>query len=223
MRQVNQQNQADEQEEAGADQREVIAPNDEHGVRDEEGEDDHDEPADNFRSPEAVLNGRASIFGGPHSHQNQGHEQVEHAEGEVDPLHSSISIALLSVTLDVHIVEGEVRQLLHGPGREHDPGHDRVYKEEEGVGDASSNAIAALPTGTEDGAAGGSAAARGGDSPYLARRRQFRVARVYMGKGELVHTVPTLGTASSGIDNNAPMVAMEVGRVLRRRYGDGGA
>ena len=36
----------------------------------------------------------------------------------------------------------------------------------------------------------------------------------------IVHTVPTLGTASSGIDSNAPMVAMDFGGVCGE---DGGA
>lgn len=80
-----------------------------------------------------------------------------------------------------------MRQLLHGPVREHDPGHDGVEEEDEGVGDTGSNTVvssvnvstmsipcirrAPVPTlsaaRTEDGAARRGSAARGSKTPYL--------------------------------------------------------
>jgi hypothetical protein len=50
------------------------------------------------------------------------------------------------MALDVYVVESEMRQLLHGPVGEHDPGHDRVEEEDERVGDTGRDAVAACPT-----------------------------------------------------------------------------
>jgi hypothetical protein len=54
-------------------------------------------------------------------------------------LNCDISIALFPVALDVHVVQGEVRQLLHSPVCEHDPRHDRVEQEDESVGNTCSD------------------------------------------------------------------------------------
>jgi hypothetical protein len=53
--------------------------------------------------------------------------------------------------------------------------------------------------------------------PHIWWQRQYRGGRVCVGRA---HTVPTLGTASSGIDSNAPMVAIDFGGVCGQ---DGGA
>jgi hypothetical protein len=61
-----------------------------------------------------------------------------------------------------------MRQLLHGPVREHNPGDDRVEEEDKRIGNTRRDTVPTLPTaGTEDGAAGGSSAAGGGKAPDL--------------------------------------------------------
>jgi hypothetical protein len=65
---------------------------------------------------------------------------VEESESKVDALYRNISIALLAVAFDVDVIEGEVGELLHGPVREHDPGHDRVDEKDERVGDTRGDA-----------------------------------------------------------------------------------
>lgn len=168
MRQVDEQDQANEQEETGARHGEVVAPDDEERVRDEEGEDDHGDPAEDLGAPEAVLDGRAAVLGGPDADEHEGHEDVEEAEGEVDALDGDEAVALLAVALDVDVVERELGELLHGPVREHDPRDDRVDEQNEGVCNAGRDAVAALSAaGAHDSAAGGRATARGGDAPYL--------------------------------------------------------
>jgi hypothetical protein len=168
VRQIDQQNQTNEQEQAGPGHGEVVAPNDEERVGNEEGEDDHANPAQDLRCPKAVLDLGAAVLGGPHTDEHQGHEDVEETEGEVDALHCNEAIALLAVALDVDIVQGELGQLLHGPVGEHDPRDDRVDEENEGVCDTGCDAVAAFPsTGAHDGAASGRATARGSDAPDL--------------------------------------------------------
>lgn len=95
---------------------------------------------------------------------------MEEAECEVDALHRNVSVALLAMAFNVDVVQGEVRELLHSPIGEHDPGDDGIEQEEEGVSDTGSDTVSTLAaTGSKDGAAGGSSAARCGDAPELAR------------------------------------------------------
>lgn len=124
MRKVDEQDQADEEEEACANHGEVVAPDDEEGVRNEEGQDHQGQPGDDLGPPEAVLDGRTAVLGAPHADEHHGHDDVEEAERKVDALHRDVAVALLAVALDVDVVQGEVRELLHGPVGEHDPGHD---------------------------------------------------------------------------------------------------
>lgn len=160
VRQIDQQNQTNEQEQAGSGHGEVVAPNDKERVGNEEGENNHANPAQDLGRPKAVLDLRAAVLGGPHTDEHQGHEDVEEAEGEVDALHGNEAIALFPVALDVDIVQGELGQLLHGPVGEHDPRDDRVDEQNEGVCDTGCDAVAAFPsTGAHDGAACGRATA----------------------------------------------------------------
>lgn len=140
MRKVDQQDETNEQEEARANHGEVVAPNDEERVRNEKGENDHADPGDKLGSPESVLDWRASVLRVPDTDEHHGHDDVEETEGEIDALDRDVAVALLAVALDVDVVECEVRQLLHGPVREHDPRDDRVDEEDEGVGDTGSDA-----------------------------------------------------------------------------------
>jgi hypothetical protein len=87
------------------------------------------------------LNRRATVLGGPDTDEHERHEDVEEAEGEVDALHSNVSVALLAVALDVDVVQSKMGELLHGPVREHDPGHDRVDEQDERVGDTCGDAV----------------------------------------------------------------------------------
>lgn len=155
MCQVDQQNQANEQEQAGTSHGEVVAPHDEERVRDEEGQDNHGDPADDLGAPEAVLNLCAAVLGGANTNKHKRHEDVEEAESEIDALHSDEAVALLAVTLDVDIVQGELRQLLHGPVGEHDPRDDRIDEKNERVGDTGCDAVAAFSSaGAHDSRAG---------------------------------------------------------------------
>ena len=203
MRQVDQQDKTNEQEQTGAGHGKVVAPDDEERVRDEESQDDHENPAKNLRAPETVLDLCAAVLGRPDTDEHESHEDVEEAESKVDALHRDVAVALLAVALDVDIVQGELRELLHGPVGEHDPRDDRVDEEDERVCDTSSDAVSALSsTRAHDGAASGRATAGGGNAPYLAM-----LARAVLH----VHvrlTVPIAGRARKGSDSAAPMVAM---------------
>lgn len=139
MCEVNQQNETNQQEQTGSDHGDVVSPDNKEWVRNEEGKDDHGKPADDLWAPESILNWCAAILGRSYSEKHQSHEDVEETQGEVDPLYRDVSVALFPVALDVHVVQGEMRQFLHSPIREHDPRHDRVEQEDEGVGDTSSN------------------------------------------------------------------------------------
>lgn len=62
MGKVDQKDQTDEQEKAGTNHGKVIAPNDEEGVWNEEGQDHESQPRDDLGTPESVLNGRAAVL-----------------------------------------------------------------------------------------------------------------------------------------------------------------
>ena len=53
FRYLKEEDEAEEDEERGADHGDVVAPEHEEGVGDEEGDDDEDEPEEDFRTPPA--------------------------------------------------------------------------------------------------------------------------------------------------------------------------
>jgi hypothetical protein len=59
---------------------------------------------------------------------------VEHSQGKIDPMHSHPPITITIRTTDLHVVEGQVLQLVDSPRCEHDPSQDGVDEEEEGIG-----------------------------------------------------------------------------------------
>ena len=71
---------------------------------------------------------------------------MEECKRKVDSLNSDISVAGLPLAFDTHIVKCKVFELVQRPWREHQPREDRVYEEDEGVGDSSSHAIPMIST-----------------------------------------------------------------------------
>ena len=59
---VHEQDQAQEQEQHGTAESDIIAPDFEESVRNQEGEDDKAQPRNDLRSPEAILDRRATVF-----------------------------------------------------------------------------------------------------------------------------------------------------------------
>ena len=59
---VHEQDQAQEQEQHGAAESDIIAPDFEESVRNQEGKDDKAQPRNDLRSPESILNRRATVF-----------------------------------------------------------------------------------------------------------------------------------------------------------------
>ena len=201
---VDKEDQADEQKEAGTNHGKVIAPYDEERIRDEEGQDHKGQPGDDLWTPESVLDGGAAILGAPHADEHHGHDDVEESECEVDALHRDVAVTLLAVALDVDVIQGEVREFLHSPIGEHYPGDDGIEQEEEGVCDTGSDTVSTFAAArSKDGAAGGCSAARCGDAPELVRS----AAHTRRDGGGLL-TPPTLGMAIIGMDRSAPMVAV---------------
>ena len=115
VRKVYQQDQAKEQEQDGTTESDVVSPNLEECVRDEESEHDQAEPCDNLRSPEAVLDRCATVFRAVDSEEQDGVDGVEAAESEVHTVNSGKAEALFSGAVDGDIVKEDTLELLDGP------------------------------------------------------------------------------------------------------------
>lgn len=63
MCKVDEQNETKDDEQGCTDERNIVAPEDEETVGDEEGSGDKDEPKENFGSPPAVLDGCSGSLG----------------------------------------------------------------------------------------------------------------------------------------------------------------
>ena len=108
VRQVDQQNKAENEEEHRTNQRDVIAPEHKELVRDKEGQDDQSEPSDDLGSPEAVLDFRAWVLGGVDSEEKPSQHEVKQAEGKVDAVDGKPAVAISVSAADLDIVEREV-------------------------------------------------------------------------------------------------------------------
>ncbi|CAG8571471.1 7424_t:CDS:2, partial [Scutellospora calospora] len=115
MRKVYQQDQAKEQEQDGTTESDVVTPDLEESVRDEESEDDQAQPCDDLGSPKAILNRRTAVFRAVDAEQQDGVDGMEAAESEVDAVDSGEAEALFSGTVDGDIVEEDALELLDGP------------------------------------------------------------------------------------------------------------
>ena len=136
MRKIHQQDQAQKEEEHGAEESDVVAVHKEEGFGDEERHDNKCQPEDNLRSPESILKSGATIPSILHTKEQEGENQVEETETEVDAMHSHPAVTFLAVASNFHIIESQMLQFIQCPWREHDPGSNRVDQEDKGVGDS---------------------------------------------------------------------------------------
>ena len=60
---------------------------------------------------------------------------MEKAKGEIDSLNGDVTIALLPLAGDVHVIQSEMLEFLHCPRGEHQPRYDRIEQENDGIGD----------------------------------------------------------------------------------------
>lgn len=79
---VDEEDEAEEDEERRANERDVVAPEHEEAIRDEEGSGDEDEPKQDLRAPPAVLNCGTFVLCIPHSDKRKGEDKVQEGEGE---------------------------------------------------------------------------------------------------------------------------------------------
>lgn len=105
VREIYQQDQAEEQEQDRAAKRDIVAPDLEESVRNQECYDYEAQPRDNLRSPESILNRRAAVFRAVDTKKQNGVDSVEAAESEVDAVDSGEAEALLAGAIDGDIVE----------------------------------------------------------------------------------------------------------------------
>ena len=77
MRKVNEEDETEEDEYGGADEGDVVAPEDKEAVRDEEGDGDEDEPDEDFGTPPSVLNGSPLFLGRPNADEECTQKEVE--------------------------------------------------------------------------------------------------------------------------------------------------
>jgi len=208
MSQVYQENEAEKQEQHSADQSDIVAPDDEEAVRNQEGDDDQSDPGNYLGTPEAVLDSRSLVACVLDANEQQGHDGVEKSESKVDAVNSSEAIAGLAVAGDGGEVEQDVLEFLDGPVGEHDPGQERVEEQDDGVGDTGGHAVVALAGSAADGRACGGSAAAGSECHELYTMSALRVAQE-LTIGESL-TEPTEGTAKSGSDKRAPMATLSV-------------
>ena len=112
---IDKQDQAKEQEQHGSEESNIVAPDLEESVRNQECQDDQAQPCDNLRSPKSILNRRTTIFRAVDTKQQYGVDGVEAAESEVDAVNSGKAEALLAGAVDGDIVEENALELLDGP------------------------------------------------------------------------------------------------------------
>lgn len=126
MSQVNQENETKKQEQDSADQSDIIAPDNEEAIRNQEGNDNETDPSNQFGSPEAILNSRSLVARVLDADQQEGHDEVEEAESEVDTVDSGEAVAGLAIAGDCSEIEQNMLEFLDGPVGEHDPRQERV-------------------------------------------------------------------------------------------------
>lgn len=121
MRQINQEDKADQEEEDGANQSNIIAPEDEEAVGNEEGNDDETNPGRQFRTPETILNCGSLIPGAVDANEEQRQDEVQEAQGEVDAVDGGVAIAVFAHTANGGKVQQHLLQLLNSPVGEQNP------------------------------------------------------------------------------------------------------
>lgn len=121
MRKINQQDQTDQEEEDGTDESNIVAPEGEEGVWNQEGDDNKTNPGNQLGTPEAILNGRSLVSGVADSDEEERENEMEETQGEVDAVYGGESIALFASACDGGIVEQDVLKLLYSPVGEHNP------------------------------------------------------------------------------------------------------
>lgn len=145
--QIHQQDQSQKQEENGAYKCNIVAPDLEETVWDQEAEHNQAQPDDNLGSPEAILQRGSGVLGGVDTDQQDGQYEVEQAQRKVDAMHGGKAKAFVSEAVHHDIIQQNVLQLLDGPFGEHDPRQQRVEEEDGGVGDSSGDTVVTLAAG----------------------------------------------------------------------------
>lgn len=121
MSQVDQENESKKQEQDSANQSDIVAPDDEEAIGNQEGNDNETDPGDQLGTPEAVLDSRSLVASVLDANKQESHDEVEKAQSEVDTVDSSEAIAGLAVAGDCSEVEQDMLEFLDGPVGEHDP------------------------------------------------------------------------------------------------------
>lgn len=140
MCEINKEDEAEEQEKHGANQGEVVTPNKEEALGDEESEDDQEQPGDDLWSPVPVLDGGAAVTSAVDANKDNCQDGVEDTERELNAVDSNETVALLAEARYREVVESQVLELLDRPGCEHDPREDAVDQKYQGVRDPRSGA-----------------------------------------------------------------------------------
>ena len=115
VRKVHKQDQTEQQEQHGTAESNIVAPDFEESVRNQECEDNQAQPRNNLRSPKSILNRRTTVFRAVDSEEQNGVNGVEATESEVDAVDSGEAKALFSGAVDGDIVKEDALELLDGP------------------------------------------------------------------------------------------------------------
>lgn len=126
MREVDQKDQSQKKEKHGAEEGNIVAVDKEEGFGDEEGHHHKRDPEHNLWTPEAILNRGTAISGCLDTQKQEGENQVEESKPKVDAVDRHPTVTFLPVASDLHIIEGQVLQLLECPRGEHNPGNNGV-------------------------------------------------------------------------------------------------
>lgn len=151
MCKVDEKDEAEEQKEHGADEGEVVAPDEEEALGDQEGEEDQEKPDNDLWSPITVLDGGAAVAGIVDTEEQGSVDGMEDTKCELDAVDSDEAVALLAETGYREEVESQMLELLDRPRRKHDPRQDGVEEENQGVRDPRSGAGAVLASKRPEG------------------------------------------------------------------------
>jgi len=122
MSKIHQQNQANKEKQDGSDKSNIVAPEGEEGVRDEESDDNKTNPGNQFRTPEPILKSRSLVSSVVYTNQKQSQDEMKEPQREIDAVYGGESITFFACTRDGGIIEEDFLQFLDSPVGEHDPG-----------------------------------------------------------------------------------------------------
>lgn len=122
MGEIDEKNQAQENEESGANHGHVISPEHEERVRYEEGDGHQDQPEENLGAPPSILNCSAFITSVPDTNERKTEDCMDESKSKADSVHRKNTIAFVACAVHLNVVVAPFLYLLYSDVCLHYPG-----------------------------------------------------------------------------------------------------